>query len=45
MSIEEAIEILEHTYFFALSEMDVDTALEMAIQALKEKEIQPTKGD
>ena len=38
MSIDEAIEILENTSFFGKSVDDIDTALDMAIGALREKQ-------
>ena len=38
MTREEAIEILEETGFIAHSMTDVDTALDMAIEALKAQE-------
>lgn len=37
MTRDEAIEILESVSFFAPSDIDVDTALDMAIEALERK--------
>lgn len=38
MTRDEAIEILESVSFFAPSDIDVDTALDMAIEALERKQ-------
>lgn len=38
MTIDEAIEILENTHFFGRSDIEIDTAIMLAVRALKQQE-------